>query len=122
LQNEASRVGFDWNDIRVVLEKIREETEEIEAALDSGEPDAVEDEIGDLLFAAANLARHAGVDPESAVRRANAKFERRFRFIERELARRGVAPGTASLAEMDALWNEAKSGEKPGEGGSIPKA
>ena len=112
LQNKASSVGFDWNDIRLVVDKIREETGEIEAALDSGEPDAVEDEIGDLLFAAANLARHAGIDPESAVRRANAKFERRFRFIERELARQGVAPGTASLTEMDALWNAAKSGEK----------
>jgi ATP diphosphatase len=111
LQNKASSVGFDWNDIRLVVDKIREETDEIEAALDSGEPDAVEDEIGDLLFAAANLARHAGIDPESAVRRANAKFERRFRFIERELARQGVAPGKASLAEMDALWNAAKSGE-----------
>jgi ATP diphosphatase len=116
LQNKASSVGFDWNDIRLVLDKIREETGEIEAALDSGEPDAIEDEIGDLLFAAANLARHAGVDPESAVRRANAKFERRFRFIEQELARQGVAPGTASLADMDALWNAAKSGEKPREG------
>jgi len=116
LQNKASGVGFDWNDIRLVLDKIREETGEIEAALDSGEPDAIEDEIGDLLFAAANLARHAGVDPESAVRRANAKFERRFRFIEQELARQGVAPGTASLADMDALWNAAKSGEKSREG------
>ncbi len=114
LQNKASSVGFDWNEIRLVLDKIREETSEVEAALDSGEPDAVEDEIGDLLFAAANLARHAGIDPESAVRRANAKFERRFRFIERELARQGVAPGTATLAEMDALWNAAKSGEKSG--------
>jgi ATP diphosphatase len=116
LQNKASSVGFDWNDIRLVLDKIREETGEIEAALDSGEADAIKDEIGDLLFAAANVARHAGVDPESAVRRANAKFERRFRFIERELARQGVAPGTASLAEMDALWDEAKSGEKPRKG------
>lgn len=116
LQNKASSVGFDWNDIRLVLDKIREETDEIAAALDSGEPDAVEDEIGDLLFAAANLARHAGVDPESAVRGANAKFERRFRFIEQELARQGVAPGTASLADMDALWNAAKSGEKSREG------
>jgi len=116
LQAKASTVGFDWNDARLVIEKIREETDEIEAALDSGEPDAVEDEIGDLLFAAANLARHAGIDPESAVRRANAKFERRFRFIEQELARQGVAPGTASLADMDALWNAAKCGEKSREG------
>ncbi len=114
LQNKASKIGFDWNDIRLVLDKIREETGEIAAALDSGEPDAVEDEIGDLLFAAANLARHAGVDPEAAARRANAKFERRFRFIEEALARQGVAPGTASLAEMDALWDAAKFAEKFG--------
>ncbi len=116
LQQKASSVGFDWNDIHVVLDKIREETAEIEAALDSGEADAIEDEIGDLLFAAANVARHAGVDPEAAARRANAKFERRFRFIEEALAQRGVAPGKASLAEMDALWNEAKAGEKSREG------
>ena len=116
LQKKASTVGFDWNDMRVVLDKIREETDEIEAALDSGDADAIEDEIGDLLFAVANLARHVGVDPEAAARRANAKFERRFRFIEEELAQRGVAPGEASLAEMDALWNEAKSDEKSREG------
>ena len=116
LQQKASSVGFDWNDIHVVLDKIREETAEIEEALDSGEADAIEDEIGDLLFAAANVARHAGVDPEAAARRANAKFERRFRFIEEALAQRGVAPGKASLAEMDALWNEAKGGEKQREG------
>jgi nucleoside triphosphate diphosphatase len=112
LQNKASSVGFDWNDIRLVLEKIREEISEIEAALDGGGRDALEDEIGDLLFAAANLARHASVDPESAARRANAKFERRFRFIEQELARQGVAPGEASLAKMDALWDEAKARER----------
>jgi ATP diphosphatase len=112
LQNKASSVGFDWNDIRLVLDKIREETAEIEAALASAEKDAIEDEIGDLLFAVANLARHAGIDPESAVRRANAKFARRFHFIERELARQGIALGAATLAEMDELWNTAKHGER----------
>ena len=85
LQAQASRAGFDWNDARLVLEKIREETDEIEAALDADDPRAVEDEIGDLLFTAANLARHVKADPEAAIRRANAKFERRFRFIEEVL-------------------------------------
>lgn len=111
LQSKASTVGFDWNDIRLVLDKIREETDEIEEALELAGQDALEDEIGDLLFAVANLARHAKVDPESAVRRANAKFERRFRFIEQELARQGVALGDATLAQMDALWNAAKARE-----------
>jgi ATP diphosphatase len=111
LQDRASSVGFDWNDIRLVIDKIREETAEIESALAGGEKDAIEDEIGDLLFAVANLARHARVDPESAVRRANGKFARRFRFIEGELARQGVAPGEATLAQMEELWNAAKRGE-----------
>jgi ATP diphosphatase len=71
---------------------------------------AVNDEIGDLLFAVANLARHVGADPEAAIRRTNLKFERRFGYIEKEIARRGGEP--ASLAEMDALWNEAKAREK----------
>ncbi|VFU08020.1 nucleoside triphosphate pyrophosphohydrolase [Methylocella tundrae] len=111
LQNKASSVGFDWNDIRAVLDKIREETNEIEDVLEGGDQNALEDEIGDLLFAVANLARHAKIDPESAVRRANAKFERRFGFIERELASQGVALGNATLAEMDSLWNAAKARE-----------
>ncbi|MEJ0094739.1 MAG: nucleoside triphosphate pyrophosphohydrolase [Methylocella sp.] len=115
LQTKASSVGFDWNDIRLVLDKIREETAEIEAALDLGELDAVqdalEDEIGDLLFAVANLARHAQIDPESAIRRSNAKFERRFGFIEQSLVRQGVPAGGATLDDMDALWNEAKAEE-----------
>jgi ATP diphosphatase len=118
LQDRASSVGFDWNDIRLVLDKIREETAEIEAALASAEKDAIEDEIGDILFAVANLARHARVDPESAVRRANAKFARRFRFIERELAQKGVLLGAATLAEMDELWDAAKLCERePVKGG-----
>jgi ATP diphosphatase len=112
LQSKAASVGFDWNDVRAVLAKIREETKEIEAALDSKDADAIEDEIGDLLFALANLARHVGADPEAAIRHANRKFERRFRFIEDEIAKRGGRLGEASLAEMDALWNEAKRREK----------
>jgi ATP diphosphatase len=112
LQEKASCAGFDWNDASLVLEKIREETGEIEAAVDAGDPRAVEDEIGDLLFTVANLARHAHADPEAAIRRANAKFERRFRFIENALAANGKAPGDAELEEMEALWNIAKKSEK----------
>ncbi|ACK49509.1 MazG family protein [Methylocella silvestris BL2] len=112
LQAKASEVGFDWNDARLVLHKIREETDEIEAALASGEAKAIADEIGDLLFAVANLARHVKADPESAVRRTNMKFARRFRFIEQELERRKIPLGQATLAEMDTLWNDAKALER----------
>jgi len=111
LQRNASTVGFDWNDPRAVLRKIREEADEIEAALDRGERRELEDETGDLLFAVVNLARHAAVDPEMALRGANAKFERRFGYIERALASQGHALESASLDEMDALWNEAKEKE-----------
>jgi nucleoside triphosphate diphosphatase len=122
LQTKASSVGFDWNDIRAVLDKIREETSEIEAALDSGRQNAIADEIGDLLFAVANLARHARVDPESAIRGANAKFMRRFGFIERQLANQGLTLAEATLAEMDQLWNEAKSVEGSEGAGSLNDA
>ncbi len=108
LQQKASRVGFDWNDTRAVIAKIREETDEIEEALESGSREATADEIGDLLFAAVNLARHAAVDPEAAVRGTNRKFERRFAYIEAALARRGASAADADLATMDALWDEAK--------------
>lgn len=111
LQSLAATVGFDWNDPRLVLAKIREEADEIQSALDADDREAVMDEIGDLFFAVANLARHVRTDPEGAVRRANAKFERRFRHIERELARAGRGCRSATLEEMDALWNEAKSRE-----------
>ncbi len=112
LQAKAATVGFDWNDVRLVLDKIREETAEIEAALDSGDPTAMAAEIGDLLFAVANLARHVGADPEAAIRSTNEKFIRRFAYIESEIARRGKKLGEVSLAEMDALWNAAKALEK----------
>jgi ATP diphosphatase len=112
LQRKASSVGFDWNDPRAVLHKIREEADEIEAALDSGSADELAAETGDLLFALVNLARHVGADPDSALRGTNAKFERRFGYIEQTLAAQGRSLESASLAEMDALWNEAKDGEK----------
>jgi ATP diphosphatase len=108
LQQKASRVGFDWGDVRPVLAKIREEIDEIEDAFDTKDAEAVAGEIGDLLFAVANLARHAKADPETAVRATNAKFERRFAFIERELAAQGTSAEAASLEAMDALWDEAK--------------
>ena len=111
LQRKASTVGFDWNDPRAVLAKIREEADEIEAALDGGNPEELADETGDLLFALVNLARHVGADPESALRGTNAKFERRFAYIERALAAKGRSLEEATLIEMDALWNEAKVGE-----------
>jgi len=110
LQEKASRVGFDWNDPRAVLRKIREEADEIGAALDDNQPNAAA-EVGDLLFAAVNLARHLQADPEGLLRQTNRKFERRFAAIERALAARGKAPQDATLAEMDSLWEEAKAAE-----------
>jgi ATP diphosphatase len=109
IQEKAARVGFDWTDVKDVLAKIIEEAEEIAPVLD--QPDAASEEIGDLLFAVVNLARHAGVDAESALRAANVKFERRFRSIEDALAAQGRSPANASLDEMEVLWIEAKAGE-----------
>ena len=108
LQEKASKVGFDWNDAKAVLAKLREETAEIEEAIAAGDDAAVQGEIGDLLFVVANLARHVKVDPEQALRGANAKFERRFAHIEARLGAQGRAPEQASLEEMDGLWDEAK--------------
>ena len=113
LQRKASSVGFDWNDPREVLRKIREEADEIEAALDRGDADELAGETGDLLFALVNLARHVGTDPDLTLRGTNAKFERRFYYIEQALAAQGRSLEGASLAEMDALWNEAKAKERP---------
>ena len=112
LQQKAGKVGFDWNDPKAVLAKIREETDEIEAELDAGRRDEIEAEIGDLMFAVVNLARHLAVDTETALRATNLKFERRFAAIEDALAKRGKTPADATLDEMDALWNEAKAAEK----------
>jgi len=110
LQDKASKVGFDWNDPRAVLHKIREEADEIEAALD-GDATGAAGEVGDLLFAAVNLARHLRADPEALLRQTNRKFERRFAAIEQALAADGKAPQDATLAEMDALWDAAKAAE-----------
>ncbi len=112
LQKRAARVGFDWPTTGEVLDKIAEESRELVEARDSLSADEIEDEMGDLLFVMANLARHLKVDPETALRRANAKFTRRFRAIEAALARDGRRPEDSDLAEMDALWNAAKAAEK----------
>ncbi|HEV2630490.1 MAG TPA: nucleoside triphosphate pyrophosphohydrolase [Pseudolabrys sp.] len=112
LQNKAGQVGFDWNDPRAVLAKIREEADEIEAALDAQDEAHAATEVGDLLFAVVNLARHLDADPEGILRATNLKFERRFAFIERALAAQGKTPKDATLAEMDALWDAAKAEEK----------
>jgi ATP diphosphatase len=111
LQQKASTVGFDWNDPRAVLDKIKEEIAEIEHELDQPAVSRtrVQDEIGDLLFAVANLARHTDVDPDAALRGTNDKFSRRFRHIETSLAAKGRSPAETSLDEMEALWNEAKT-------------
>lgn len=119
LQAKASKVGFDWNDAATVLGKIREETREVEEALTDGDSAAAASEVGDLLFAVANLARHLDVDPEAALREANEKFQRRFAFIERALAAQGSAPEHATLAEMDSLWEAAKR-EEPQAGNARP--
>ena len=113
LQRKAATVGFDWNDPRAVLKKIREEADEIEAALDRNDQQELAEETGDLLFALVNLARHIDADPESALRATNAKFERRFAYIERALEAQGRTLEQASLEEMDGLWNAAKAEEKP---------
>ena len=113
LQRKASSVGFDWNDPREVLRKIREEADEIEAELDRGDKEELAGETGDLLFAVVNLARHVDANPEMALRGANAKFEWRFGYIERALAARGRSLDGATLEEMDALWDEAKTKESP---------
>jgi ATP diphosphatase len=112
LQQKASKVGFDWNDPKAVIAKIREETDEIESELAAGDRAHVLEEVGDLLFVVVNLARHLDVDPETALRMTNLKVERRFAAIEEGLAAVGKTPAEASLAEMDALWDAAKAKEK----------
>jgi ATP diphosphatase len=109
LTKRAARVGFDWPDAEAVLAKLDEEVAELRAELPGRDPNRLEDEIGDLLFVLANLARKLSVDPEAALRRANAKFTRRFTAIEAALAAEGRRPDQASLAEMEAHWQAAKA-------------
>lgn len=121
LQKRAARVGFDWPQTAQVLDKLAEETAELKTEVDAGaDPARVMDELGDILFVHANLARHLGVDPEQALAGTNAKFERRFRRIEAWLAESGRTPRDATLAEMDILWNRAKDEERlPGGGAQV---
>jgi len=113
LQKRAARVGFDWPQGHQVLDKIEEEIGELRAEMrkSPGGGSQTAEEIGDLLFALVNLARHLGHDPEQALRDANAKFERRFRFIEQALAKSGTTPGEAGLDEMEKLWQQSKKTE-----------
>ena len=120
LQKRAARVGFDWPSTDEVLAKMREEMAELVEARESLGPDEVVEEFGDLMFVMANLARHMQVDPEAALRAANAKFTRRFEKIEAWLAEAGKTPAMSDLAEMDALWNRAKAEDKVKAGAKGP--
>ena len=110
LQNKAATVGFDWSDARLVLSKVREEMAEIEEAMEAGSPDEVREEIGDLLFAVANLARHAGGDPETILQAANDKFQRRFGAMEALTVEEGGLAGQ-TLAAMEEVWRQVKDEE-----------
>lgn len=112
LQKRAAQVGFDWPEALPVVDKVREELDEVLEAMSENDPEAIGEEIGDLLFVVSNLARHLKVDPETALRAANAKFERRFRFIEQALREAGRSMEDCALDELDALWGEAKKLEK----------
>ena len=125
LQDKAARVGFDWPSLKPVLDKLREELAELDQAVAASSPDAgdargrdasskerIEEEFGDLLFVVANVARHLKIDPEGALRSANQKFIRRFGRIEASLAADGRSPAQSTLAEMDRLWDQAKSEER----------
>lgn len=112
LQRRAATVGFDWPDALPVVDKLREELEEVLEAMAHADANAQAEEVGDLLFAAVNLARHLKVDPEAALRLANAKFERRFRFIEERVNQAGQTLESCSLERLEQLWGEAKISEK----------
>lgn len=112
LQAKAARIGFDWPNVAPVLAKLKEEIAELEEAMADGPSEAVAEEFGDMLFVLANLARHLTLDPDAALRAANAKFDRRFRHVETRLRQDGRPPEQVRLEEMDAWWNEAKAAEK----------
>jgi ATP diphosphatase len=109
---KASRVGFDWPSLEDIISKLQEEASELLEARAEQDPGRIADEVGDLLFVAVNIARFLGVDPETALRRSNRKFERRFRQVESGIKSQGREMREATLAEMDALWNQAKVAEK----------
>ena len=112
LQDKAAQIGFDWPSIAPVLDKIKEEIQELEAAISETESSLIEEEFGDLLFVMANLARHLKIDPETALQKANLKFIRRFRHIETRLAEQNIPLAEAGLERMDALWDEARAADK----------
>jgi MazG family protein len=114
IQDRVAAVGFDWKDHHGPLAKVREETMEVEAAIAAADTDAIEDEIGDLLFAVVNLARHIGAHPTTALQRSNAKFMTRFEALEDVARTRGVDLGAASLEALDELWDEVKTRERQG--------
>ncbi|MET0293539.1 MAG: nucleoside triphosphate pyrophosphohydrolase [Phenylobacterium sp.] len=112
LTARAARVGFDWPDAAQVIDKLHEELGELQAEIAAGDKAKMRDELGDILFVVANLARKLDLEPEDALRSTNAKFARRFRHIEQRLAERGKTPAQSNLAEMDAFWNEVRAAEK----------
>jgi tetrapyrrole methylase family protein/MazG family protein/ATP diphosphatase len=116
LSKRAASVGFVWPTVGDVVRKLHEEVGEMLAEVEAGDLDKVRDELGDVLFVVANLARTLDIDPEDAIRGTNAKFVRRFRYVEERLADRGKAPAESDLAEMDALWDEAKAVERAAKG------
>ncbi|MCW8307444.1 nucleoside triphosphate pyrophosphohydrolase [Acidiphilium sp. PA] len=119
LASRAARVGFDWPDAAAVLDKLDEEIAELRAELPGSDPERIEDELGDLFFVMVNLARKLGCSGDAALRRANAKFERRFRAVEALLAGTGTTPEQAGLDAMEALWRQVKAGE-PRSGEQLP--
>ncbi|CAM5232366.1 Nucleoside triphosphate pyrophosphohydrolase OS=Stutzerimonas stutzeri OX=316 GN=CXK95_12610 PE=4 SV=1 [Stutzerimonas stutzeri] len=112
LQKRAAQVGFDWPEALPVVDKVREELDEVLVAMSENDAEAIAEELGDLLFVVVNLARHLKVDPENALRGANGKFERRFRFIEQALRQAGRPIENCTLEELDALWDAAKRAEQ----------
>lgn len=116
LDAAAAKVGFDWPDLEAVADKCREEIAEVDAAAKSNDPQALTEEIGDLLFAVSSLARHVGVDAEAALIQANAKFERRFAYVERRCTENGTTVDKAGMDQLDAYWNEIRARERQSEG------
>ena len=109
LTKKAAKVGFDWDDKERIFDKITEEIGELREAIDGGRAEHIDEEVGDLLFAVLNVARHLDVEPETALKKTNRKFRQRFKFIENELKRQNKTLDAATLAEMDALWDKAKA-------------
>ena len=109
LTKKAAKVGFDWEDVGQIFDKLNEELDELNTAISNDEQEKIEEELGDLLFVVTNLARRLDVEPETALKKTNRKFRRRFGYIEKQLEERGSSPQESTIEEMDALWNEAKN-------------